>query len=97
MASGSGVGSVSGAGSVSGVGSGSDESFDVADLERLEGDLAAVAEAMAGLDRVDADGLAAHAAAVQVAAIVDSDRFTVTPPVSTPPVSDPPVSDPPVL
>ena len=37
----------------------------------------AVEEAMAGLDRIDADQVGGAAAATQVAAIVGSDRFAV--------------------
>lgn len=44
-------------------------------LETLERDLAAVEEAMAGLDAIDADAMGGAAAAARVASIVDSDRF----------------------
>jgi hypothetical protein len=46
-------------------------------LTRIEQDLAAVEEAMSGLDRVDADQVGGAAAAAQVAAVVGSDRFAV--------------------
>lgn len=44
-------------------------------LESLEADLAAVEEAMEGLDRVDPGTLGGTVAAAQVAAVVESDRF----------------------
>lgn len=46
-------------------------------LERLEHDLAAVEEAMSGLDRIDVAAVGAEAAAAQVSAIVDGTRFAV--------------------
>ncbi len=47
------------------------------ELEMLERDLAAVEEAMSGLDRIDVDALGGHAAAAQVASIIDDGRFAV--------------------
>lgn len=46
-------------------------------LERLEHDLAAVEEAMSGLDRIDVAAVGSEAAAAQVSAIVDGTRFAV--------------------
>ena len=46
-------------------------------LAGIEQDFAAVEEAMAGLDRVDAQELGGIAAAAQVEAIVGSGRFDV--------------------
>ena len=54
-----------------------DGADELAVLTAIEQDLAAVEEAMAGLDRIDADQVGGAAAATQVAAIVGSDRFTV--------------------
>ncbi len=54
-----------------------DGTDELAVLTAIEQDLAAVEEAMAGLDRIDADQVGGAAAATQVAAIVGSDRFTV--------------------
>ena len=53
------------------------ETDELAVLTAIEQDLAAVEEAMAGLDRIDADQVGGAAAATQVAAIVGSDRFAV--------------------
>ncbi|UDY34012.1 hypothetical protein [Dermatobacter hominis] len=53
-----------------------DEDDELAVLGRIEQDLAAVEEAMSGLDRIDADQIGGAAAAAQVQAIVGSDRFT---------------------
>lgn len=44
-------------------------------LDQLEADLAAVEQAIAGLDRVASEGLGGEAAADQIAAAVSVDRF----------------------
>lgn len=55
------------------------EPTEQAALAAIEADLAAVEEAMSGLDRIDSSEIGGAAAAAQVAAIVASERFDVTP------------------
>lgn len=49
-------------------------------LDGLERDLAAVEEAMAGLDGLDAGSISGSEASARVASIVDSARFAVAAP-----------------